>query len=69
MTTKELIESLRSNTCPACGGGKRPRASLCYGCFTALPKSMRARLYDLVGHGYEQAVGAALNYLKQGSKS
>lgn len=62
-TTKELIQSLRSTTCPTCGGTKKSRKTLCYGCYKRLPGTTKAALYDLLGEGYEQAVAAAMKHL------
>lgn len=62
---KQLIESLRSLKCPACRARKKCSHTLCGGCYLALPQIMQAALYRRVGEGYEAAVTAALEFLKQ----
>ncbi len=61
--TRTAIESLRSRLCPACGGSKKPRQTLCYGCYKKLPQGRKDALYDYVGEGYEEAVEAAFKSL------
>lgn len=58
-----LIRSLQSQTCPACGRGKKPRHTFCFACYGKLPYTLKHRLYDPVGSGYEEAVTEALKYL------
>jgi len=60
VTTIRLLRSLRSNTCPACGQAKRPYYTLCYVCYTSLPKDQQRALYSSVHKGYRQAVESAL---------
>lgn len=55
-----LTDSLKSTVCPACGGGKAARQSLCRQCYMGLPPAVRTRLYLRVGEGYEQAMAYAL---------
>jgi hypothetical protein len=55
--------SLRSTTCPACGGAKGRAKSLCYPQYKKLPRAMRAALYARVGAGYEEALLDAFRYL------
>lgn len=59
----ELLKSLRGSTCPACGGVKRPRMTLCYGCYKSLPHDAKMNLYKRVGDGYEPAVQFAMEFL------
>jgi hypothetical protein len=61
---KTLIESLNSAECPACHQRKKPRMTLCGGCYRALPKGTQARLYQRIGEGYEAAVAEALKFLQ-----
>jgi hypothetical protein len=61
---RELIESLRSNVCPSCGDGKRPRQTFCRSCWMLLDQPVRTRLYDPVGRGYEEAVADAVSKLE-----
>jgi hypothetical protein len=58
------LYSFRSAVCPACGGAKKPKMSLCFGCYGSLPKSIKPRLYLRLGRGYEGALRDALNSLK-----
>ena len=60
----DLIRSLESETCPACGDAKRRAQTLCYRCYKRLPRRMQHDLYRLLGDGYEEAVAAALAHLK-----
>lgn len=55
-----LIESLRGRVCPACGGEKQTRNTLCYSCFRSLDRDERNRLWRIIGHGYEEALSDAL---------
>jgi hypothetical protein len=61
---REILESLGSTTCGACGGPKQPRMSHCSTCYYALPQYMRKALYQRFGEGYEQAYEESLVYLK-----
>jgi hypothetical protein len=58
------VQSLRSTLCPACGGKKKARQTLCFSDYRALPKELRDRLFDRLGSGYEQAVANALEFLE-----
>lgn len=60
MTDHELLVSLQSPLCPACGGKKKPAQTLCGDCYHALPRHRQQRLYDRLGQGYAEAVHAAL---------
>lgn len=62
-TTRELIDSLRSKTCPACGGPKGERKTVCRGCFGKLDSSARDALYRPLGDGYAEAVDRAMRLL------
>lgn len=59
----QLLLSLASAICPACGKTKRAKQTLCQPCFHRLPGAERARLYDGLGAGYERAVAIALEML------
>lgn len=63
MDAHTLIESLRSDLCPACGNPKKPAQTLCKGCYFKLPAKLRSGLYDRVGDGYEEAFAAAMTKL------
>ena len=63
LTARVLVESLRSTTCPACGGVKRTRQTLCSGDYYRLPAPNRKALYFGLGHGYEAAVKDAMDFL------
>lgn len=62
-TPADLVASLRSTTCPACGGEKRPNETLCSHEYYRLPRAKRNRLYDYVSAGYAEAVVAAFLFL------
>jgi hypothetical protein len=61
--TEQLIRSLRSATCPACGGKKKAGKSLCPTDYYALNPDQRKALYQRIGRGYEAALTEALEYL------
>jgi hypothetical protein len=61
--TRDLLASLSSTVCPACGQLKGSRMTLCRQHYYALPNPMRKALYNRVGEGYEEALAAALDYL------
>lgn len=58
-----LIQSLTSTVCPACGGAKVSRQTLCRRDYFRLPHAMRKATYDRLGEGYKEAVIGALNFL------
>jgi hypothetical protein len=59
-----LIDSLCGLVCPACGGEKRTRNTLCYSCFKSLDRSGQHALWRLIGRGYEEALSDALASLR-----
>lgn len=63
MTDRQLIDSLCSNLCPACGRGKNARMTLCGGCYHGLPRELQKALYNRLGEGYSEAVDQALRML------
>lgn len=60
---RQLVASLYGDVCPACGGPKRQRQTMCFACYKALPPALKTRLYDRVGNGYELAVVESLEFL------
>ena len=58
----QLLRSLQSTICPACGETKITHQSLCKGDYYALPKPMQRALYLRIDHGYAEALADALNY-------
>lgn len=62
-TRPELLASLRSTTCPACGDAKKAKQTLCLTCYRACKRGTQQRLYDLMGEGYEEAVQQAFKDL------
>jgi len=65
LESKDLIHSLASGRCPACGKGKQPRNTFCAGCYYKLPARMRPTLYRRLGNGYEESVAQAMQILKR----
>jgi hypothetical protein len=59
----EILESLGSTVCGACGKSKRPKMSHCRACYYALPPKMRSALYQGFGDGYEEAYEQSLDFL------
>jgi hypothetical protein len=59
VTPHQLVQSLRSTTCPMCGKAKKTRQTLCYAEYMALPRALKDALYHPLGEGYEDAVVAA----------
>lgn len=59
----EILQSLGSTRCAACGGLKEPRRSHCQSCYYALPPYMRRSLSQRFGSGYEEAFEESLAYL------
>jgi predicted amidophosphoribosyltransferase len=59
-----LKSSLMGDLCPICGKSKRPAQTLCPHCYSKLPLTLRRKLYDRIGQGYEQAIEAAMKHLK-----
>lgn len=62
---KNLIRSLRSDTCPACGRTKTTAQTFCRSDYFALPEAKRKALYNPLGSGYAEAVEAAMKHLKR----
>lgn len=63
LTPRLVVDSLRSNVCPACGGRKGRAKTMCLTDYRKLPIAMRKALYAHLGEGYEQAVFEALRFL------
>lgn len=66
-STRDLMRSLMSTICPACGNVKATRQTLCRKDYYALPPANRKALYQRVGEGYEEAVALAFDVLKVGT--
>jgi hypothetical protein len=64
LTPRRVITSLRSDTCPSCGGHKGPGKSFWLKEYRKLPQPIRTALYDRVGEGYEDALIKAFDYLQ-----
>ncbi len=65
VTATDLVRSLVSTVCPACGDQKRIRNSICRACWDQLPRKAQARLYDQLGEGYEEAIENAFKLLER----
>jgi hypothetical protein len=64
LDSRELVRSLYSDVCPACGGSKASGHSVCYRrCWRRLSKDLRGKLYQRIGQGYEAAFLAAMTTL------
>jgi hypothetical protein len=61
---KFYLQELNSEEC-ACGAWKKPKFSLCFACYHALPKDMQTDLWSRLGDGYEEAYDAAITWLKE----
>jgi hypothetical protein len=59
-----LCLSLRSTKCPACGGEKKSRHTMCFRDYRRLPGALRAALYAPLGKGYREAVLDAFRFLE-----
>lgn len=66
VTTKDLLRSLASTVCPACGGKKNASMTLCSRDYHRLPATTAVALYRRVGAGYEEAIAEAFRYLRAG---
>jgi predicted amidophosphoribosyltransferase len=64
MTDLEILESLDSEVCAACGRKKKSRMSHCRTCYYQLPPEMRKALYRRFDHGYQEAFRASLELLQ-----
>lgn len=63
LESETLVKSLLSDVCPACGGPKKPRHSMCGRDYRRLPSNLKAALYDRLGDGYEEAMDEAFGHL------
>jgi len=59
---KFYIEELVSEECQ-CGRTKREGHSLCYRCYSSLPKDLQRDLWLRMGDGYEEAYDKAVEWL------
>lgn len=59
----QLVRSLHSMVCPACGRRKKYGHTLCGRDYRALPPLMRTALYLRIGAGYERAITEAMDRL------
>jgi hypothetical protein len=58
------LDIIKSNKCPYCDGVKDRGNVFCGSCYFSLPKDMRGDLYRPMGEGFEEAVDAALEWLR-----
>jgi hypothetical protein len=58
------ISELRSEECQ-CGKTKKSKMSLCFQCYSSLPKEMQRDLYRPLGRGYEEAYDNAVKLLNE----
>ncbi|HWT00227.1 MAG TPA: hypothetical protein VN256_08265 [Pyrinomonadaceae bacterium] len=63
---RQILESLGSAVCEACGGPKEPKLSHCGSCFYRLSPAIRKALYLPFGKGYEHAYEGSLRVLGAG---
>jgi hypothetical protein len=63
VTSLELVRSLRSETCPMCGGRKQSGQTMCQRDYCRLPRGVQSALYRGLGRGYEQAIQSAMGHL------
>lgn len=63
LSDRQIVASLRSAVCPACGRVKKTAQSLCYSCYQRLSPAQRVALYDDLGNGYDDAIEAAFDRL------
>lgn len=66
LSDADLVRSLASEVCPACGQQKEVRKTFCFTDYRRLPKAMREGVYQKLGHGYFEAVIEAMQYLGKG---
>lgn len=64
MTRQQLIDSLRSSTCPNCTRRKKPLMSFCGTCFYTLPMNLRNGIHKKFTMGYEEAMEDSLQFLR-----
>lgn len=60
---EDMVRSLGSNTCPACGVYKQRARTFCGSCYHELPFTLRSSLYCRIGKGYRPAVLMAMKRL------
>lgn len=60
---ENLVRSLRSIRCPACGAMKKKRQTFCGDCYFKLPAQAQRDLYRGLEDGYESYVLRALRTL------
>lgn len=64
MTDHEILDSLASDKCAACGNRKRRKQSHCSRCYFKLPPEMRQALYNRFDSGYQEAFRASMEFLQ-----
>lgn len=63
LTCLNLVRSLKSTRCPACGQTKGGAKTFCYACFAKLAPDQQRALYQRLDDGYETALLRALRVL------
>ena len=63
LTPVNLLKSLSSPVCPACGHPKGRHKSLCFDCYSFLSPDRQHALYKRIDHGYDRAMLEALKLL------
>jgi hypothetical protein len=63
ISDRDLVKSLQSVVCPACGGKKKRGHTFCGRDYFRLTHDMREALYNRLGHGYAEAVADAMEHL------
>jgi len=63
LSAPNLLRSLASATCPACGHAKEYHKSLCLDCYRYLSPDRQHALYQRIDHGYDRAMLEALKVL------
>lgn len=61
----EILGSLKSTKCAACGQPKKAMRSHCQRCYFALTPELRRGLYQRFGSGYEEAYEESLRFLSE----
>lgn len=67
VSDSDLVISLRSVTCPMCGGVKNAGQTTCRGCYSHLTYPEKQALYRRLGNGYSEAVHEAMFRLHVGT--
>jgi len=68
MNSSAILRLFAGVKCSACGGGKQKSTGFCGRCYHSLPEDLKNGLWRRFGSGFEEAFGAAAEWLAEKNK-